>query len=755
MISRIWRSVFLRPFTTARAVALLALTTAGAALLWAHEGHQALPTRGATLTRDEAGRVNGVILAAEARTALDVRLAEVAPVALEDRVAAPATVVAPWQRHAFVTARLGGKVAAVRVRPGDPVSPDQTLVEVESLELVDLQRELLDARNEAGLSGKNLEGLEAGYRGGSVAEKTLHEARAAHRQDLDALDIARAKLRALGVPGPALERLLKDAAPRPLRTLPVRSPIAGVVDHIDVAVGQVIEPAQHLLEVVDTSRVWVRVAVLEKDLHRVRAGQAVSVRLPAAPGPGPDGVWLCAVQVKGHYLDPQTHLGTVWAELDNPQGRARPGMAGQASVHIPAARKGLLVPADALAGEGAERFVLVELATGQYRRQNVVVEGQRGDDVQVSRTTGLYPGDRVVTAGSHELASFFAQGVLRLSPEAERASGLRVEPAGRRPVAEVVTLPAVVDLPPSGRAVVTSRLAGTLRRIAVDRDQAVKAGDLLAEVDSLELHAAQLDLLRSDRQARLLDETLKRLRPLGGGAVSARAVREAESALVATRQRRDGLRRKLRDIGLSGEQLQGLLEKRKLVDAVPVRAPIGGVVVRFRAALGQAVKAEEPLFEVHDLSAPVLRVHVPERHLPALRLGQRGRVRLVADPGFVGEAVLDRSASSVGEGGRTVAVWATLKAVPKTPLLLWMMARLSLVLSESSPTLAVPVDAVLRDGAAAYLFVRRADGTFERRPVQTGRADDRLVEVVAGLAEGEPVAVRGVADLQNAYASLR
>ena len=55
----------------------------------------------------------------------------------------------------------------------------------------------------------------------------------------------------------------------------------------------------------------------------------------------------------------------------------------------------------------------------------------------------------------------------------------------------------------------------------------------------------------------------------------------------------------------------------------------------------------------------------------------------------------------------------------------------------------------------AYLFVRRADGTFERRAIRTGRADDRLVEIEDGLREGEEVAVAGVASLQTAHASLK
>jgi multidrug efflux pump subunit AcrA (membrane-fusion protein) len=130
-------------------------------------------------------------------------------------------------------------------------------------------------------------------------------------------------------------------------------------------------------------------------------------------------------------------------------------------------------------------------------------------------------------------------------------------------------------------------------------------------------------------------------------------------------------------------------------------------------------------------------------------------VRLTAHPGFVGEAALARKGLALGAGDRTLPFWADFRGTPPAPLLPGMMARLTLCVSEPPPTLAVPAEAVLREGGAAYLFVRRPDGAFERRPVETGRSDDRFVEVLRGLAEGEPVAVRGVAELQTAYASLQ
>ena len=53
------------------------------------------------------------------------------------------------------------------------------------------------------------------------------------------------------------------------------------------------------------------------------------------------------------------------------------------------------------------------------------------------------------------------------------------------------------------------------------------------------------------------------------------------------------------------------------------------------------------------------------------------------------------------------------------------------------------------------VFVEKSDGTFERRAVRIGEIDDRLVQIQAGLSSGDKIAIKGVAELQTAYASVR
>src|SRR5262249_59318630 len=132
---------------------------------------------------------------------------------------------------------------------------------------------------------------------------------------------------------------------------------------------------------------------------------AVELSLTAYPGE----LFRTQVAVKGLYLDPQRHVGTVWADLANPAGqepRLLPGMHGQAQLILPGSDKSLTVPAAALIRDGAESYVLLEEAVtaagSEYRKHPVVLGRQSPAFVEVGGGA-VFPGDRVVTQGGHEL----------------------------------------------------------------------------------------------------------------------------------------------------------------------------------------------------------------------------------------------------------------------------------------------------------------------------------------------------------------
>lgn len=717
----------------------------------AHEGHAPLPAKGI-----EVDVKKGLLtLSRAAQNALGVQTVRVEELALQEQALAYATLVAPWQDQYFVSSRLSGRIIRLHVKAGDRVSTGQLLAEIASPELEVVQLEYRDAVNSFDLSQKQLESAKALAAKGAIAERVLIEAANTEQKNRNAVSIARSKLEALELDTAAIEQLTTGDAAQSV-TFPIKSPIDGTVNHLDLAVGKVVAANEHLFEVSDLSTVWVRIGVLERDIRHIKIGQPVELELTAYPGESIS----TTITALGHFVDADSHLATVWAEISNPtenEPRFLPGMYGLARIVTSPPTKFLTIPSAALLGTGAERYVLVEVAAtargNEYRRQNVVIVAQNAKYVQI-RGGGLYPGDRVVTSGGHILSSSFVLGVLRLSPEGIKNSGLRVEPAVARVIDDVLEFDGQIDLPPERRAAISSPLGGILHRVLVDRGETVKAGQIIAEIVSLELQETQRELIRAHLDVELLDATLKRLQKVEN-IVAARRIWETESELNAAINRRDSARRTLLTQGLSDAQLDAIIESRRALAALPLRSPIDGVVVRFDKVLGELIETEEPLLEVQDLSHPWVEGFLSEREAGRIRIGMPARVRLVADPSFVADATIVRSARTVSGENRTLAVWVEFDAPPSQPLERHLLVRVSATLQSGAATLAVPNSAVIREGTRAYVFVQGKNSVLDRRFVELGRADDRFVEIRKGLKKGELVAAQGAAELQTTYASVR
>jgi RND family efflux transporter MFP subunit len=727
---------------------LMALTTSVAG---AHEGHAPLLTRGASL--DAA---TGVLrLSSEARRILDVRVEEATERKVETRWFAYATVESPWHGSAFVSPLLAGRIVNLHVQPGEYVTRGQLLAELDSQELQQLRLDLMTAQNAADLANDTATRLESAAKAGAVAGQQLLEAQNQAAQTSIALSIARRKWLALGLSEERLETLLRTKDDQPI-LLPINAPIEGVANHADLSVGKIVDPQEHVFEIADLRVLWLRIQVLEKDLDRVEIGQTLSFTLTAHPGRS----WKATIDKLGASLDPSTHLAEAWATLTNPLDgglHVMPGMRGQVQIGQSDKPSSLSVPAAAVFRDGAERFVLVEQTStktgSEYKKQSVVAGRRSGEYIEIRGGT-LYPGDRVVTRGGHELAVFFIKGSLRLNDETARDIGLILTTASPRNIEDVFEADGAVDVPTDRRSVASSPLNGVIDRIRIDRAQAVRKGDVIAEVKSLEFHNLQLELLRATLDQRLQSTVVEKLKQ-AGDSVARRRTLDVEAAERDASFRIEGARQRLRTLGVTDEELTRIQERGELLPTLPLRASINGTVVNFQKVLGQVVRPEEPLFEVHDLSKSFVEGFVAERDAAEVRIGQAARIRLVSDPETVLTGRVMRLGHTIGAETRTLSAWIEVDGESMQQRPHNSLARVTFATREFTAPTALPLTAVLQEGNRSFVFVKTSDGTFTRRLVSVGRRDDRYVEITRGLSVGETVAMRGVFQLQTGYAAIR
>lgn len=185
-----------------------------------------------------------------------------------------------------------------------------------------------------------------------------------------------------------------------------------------------------------------------------------------------------------------------------------------------------------------------------------------------------------------------------------------------------------------------------------------------------------------------------------------------------------------------------------------IRAPLPGMVVlseeaiggqKGRPRVGDQVWQNQPLMYLPDLSRMQVRALVREIDLHKVVRGNKAGVRVDAYPDLQLEGAVEsigimaesRSDSRSGEKYFQVVI---LIAGEEPRLRPGMTARAEINFARVRGTLAVPVQAVFREGAGEVCYVRRK-ALFERRPVTIGLRGDDWAQVTAGIAAGEEVAL--------------
>ncbi len=194
-------------------------------------------------------------------------------------------------------------------------------------------------------------------------------------------------------------RLVGDPPP----SVDISSPTGGVVDAVNVSVGQSVEPTASLFQVSDRSQVTMVARVYEEDLGKVRLGQVAHIRTLSYP----DRTFQGKVTLVGPDLDAVSRTATVWFRLANPDGLLKPNLFAKASVVLRRRDAALTIPSAAIIEANGEAFVFVKQGD-KYDRVDITTD--LADDLYTEVIDGLVPGDEVVTVGNRQVYTMWLTG---------------------------------------------------------------------------------------------------------------------------------------------------------------------------------------------------------------------------------------------------------------------------------------------------------------------------------------------------------
>lgn len=305
---------------------------------------------------------------------------------------------------------------------------------------------------------------------------------------------------------------------------------------------------------------------------------------------------------------------------------------------------------------------------------------------------------------------------ITIDPVVVQNMGVRVEQVRRGSIAKKIRTIGEVEVAEDEVSVVNLRFSGWLEKVFVEETgQYVRKGEKLFEIYSPELLTVQEELILA-------------ISNTSGGVKS----RHAQSA-----------KRRLELFGIPDGTIHTIIQENKASERITITASQSGYILHKNVVTGSYVKAGSDLYRIGNLDRIWILAEVYEYDVPWLKLGQKATVELSQQPGKVFEGTVSSIYPTLNKKTRTATVRLE---IPNKDLLLkpGMFATVRIEAQKKENIVIVPTEAVIRTGERNVAFVTEESGKYKPREVVIGLAgDDRMLEIVSGLEEGERVVVSG------------
>ncbi len=341
--------------------------------------------------------------------------------------------------------------------------------------------------------------------------------------------------------------------------------------------------------------------------------------------------------------------------------------------------------------------------------------------------------DRATTpAQSAEDAS---RTTLQIDASHLKVVGIELETVIPGSLSAEVRAPASISAAPDGQAVVSAHTAGTVVRINKHLGDPVRAGDMLASVESRDAAAIAADRAIADSKAALAQSVMEREKRLFEQHVTPRQDFEAaEAQLTAAKAEARSARVAAVDAHVSDDGR-----------SVRVTSPLSGRITSTTTALGAFVQADTELFRVADPTRTQIEASVTA--LDAARIAPGDRASVVTSSGATYPAQVRTVTPTVSEQTRAATVVLSLVTSSDAPSAQGEpspgeFVQVVITPKSASPAgIVVPEDSIQRVDGRDVVFVRTETG-FRLQPVVVAARSGGRALLLSGLAAGQTIATR-------------
>lgn len=351
-------------------------------------------------------------------------------------------------------------------------------------------------------------------------------------------------------------------------------------------------------------------------------------------------------------------------------------------------------------------------------------------------------------AAEHKDEEHAESDELKLTADEAQRAGVKVEEIKPEVIADTVVATATIRADADRLARVAPRIEGRITSAPAKLGERVRAGQLLATLDSVEVGEAHAAWVQARSELRIAESDFKRAEQLSAEEIIPRkdflrAQADREKAASALRAASD----RLKLLGGSADS-QG-----SAVSTFAVNAPFAGTVVEKKATLGELGSPSEPLFTVADLGKVWIVADLPEVALAKVRVGAQAKVSVPAYPGETFNGRVDHIGAALDKDTRTVSARIVVanadgRLKPEMFATATIEAPPGSAAAPARQAMSVPDAAIVLLQGQPTVFVRDEHGGYEPRAVQPGDRSGGRTVISAGVKAGEQVVTAGAYELK-------
>jgi membrane fusion protein, heavy metal efflux system len=346
---------------------------------------------------------------------------------------------------------------------------------------------------------------------------------------------------------------------------------------------------------------------------------------------------------------------------------------------------------------------------------------------------------------------------VELSAGAFDAARLATSVVSMLPRATTVVAIGSLDFAQSKVARIGPLLEGRMVSLNVKTGDHVRAGAVLATMESLDIGRTRADYLGALARRERADIELSREKQLMVQKLTTeRDLVEAETERKLADLGVRAASERLHAVGIDARGIGSSAKAMAPSTTVSLTTPVAGEVMEALARVGQPVRASDTLFVVGSIDELWLEIDLYERDLNRVHDGDAARIVAVSFPGRVFEGRVDHIHAVIDREKRVVRVRIVL---PNPDGLLRPGMSATARISAEAKSLAgdagdaaiavIPRSAIQSIDGQPFVFVQKRAGAYELRAVEKGVEYEALVEIVRGLSERETIVVDGAFILKS------